>query len=128
MSDISDAIREILNQRLPQRTTIPWGATFALSENKEITGIVLNNLATIYIQIVHNDFDIGDGTIRLERKSQDCPYWVEIPGSTYTITTGTDQTVDWSISGNAASQYRLVYTIGTDTAGTIDTIYVEVKQ
>ena len=87
----------------------------------------LSKYKTIDFQINYTGADNGDGSIRLQR-GNDNTRWVDVPGATAALNvTGGVASVDFSVADSAAERYRLFYTKGTDTAGSIEDVLIVAK-
>jgi hypothetical protein len=87
----------------------------------------LSKYDIVHLQVNYKDADVGDSTLEFQR-SADGVRFVTPPGGLATMDTGAAKVSDMSHADWGAKYVRVSFTLGTDTAGTIETIYLIAKQ
>lgn len=93
-----------------------------------ITGdlLDLSKYEIVYLQVNYKDADVGDSTLEFQR-SADGVRFVTPPGGLVEMDTGAAKVSDMNHADWGAKFVRVNFTLGTDTTGTIETIYLIAK-
>lgn len=85
----------------------------------------LKKYKTINVQINYTALDVGDGTLSVSRSNDNTRFTAVV--GTATMSTGVDQSSDINIGDHGADRLQVNFTVGTDTAGTIEDIIINAK-